>query len=271
MHGTNDVFAALHNEAKVTNDFLVSGGGQLADASYARRENFFFAFSALSVGLERLGKLCLLLDRFIEHQGCFPSTSLLKQTASRDLKALYELSQRIIVARHLRLPHQTKLDHPAHVGILDVLTAFAKGSKYAEIDLLAGVTAHDDPMLEWAMKVDANLYRDCLSEQQKAAIASSPADLSSMLGSMLQGLSIATENNGHGEFYVACQRSSLHVLLSPYRMLYAAQVARYWVELLIELEPIARDVRDGCIPPFQSSFAFFTNDDGRFLGAASWQ
>jgi hypothetical protein len=64
-------FQALLKEAQFTKEMLGTGATQIRNANYATRGVYFQAFTSLSTGLERLGKLCILLDYFIEH-GKFP-------------------------------------------------------------------------------------------------------------------------------------------------------------------------------------------------------
>jgi len=58
----NETFKALLKEAQFTNEMLGSGATQIRNANYASKGVYFQAFTSLSTGLERIGKLCLMLE-----------------------------------------------------------------------------------------------------------------------------------------------------------------------------------------------------------------
>jgi hypothetical protein len=55
----NEAFKALLKEARFTKEMLGSGATQIRKANYATKGVYFQAFTNLSTGLERIGKLCL--------------------------------------------------------------------------------------------------------------------------------------------------------------------------------------------------------------------
>lgn len=261
---------ALINEGRFTNEVLILGGQHLRTAHYAAKGRFYCALSSLSTGIVRLGKLCLLLDYYIRHQGKFPSLNALKTLAPSDLSTLYAQSQTIVQARSLAIHHLQRLGREEHVGLLNVLSRFTQGHPYCEVDLLTGATGHGDPLVEWALSVDAPLYRDCLSPRQKASIRTAADDLGEGLGAFTQALTVAPAQH-RGDFGLACTRSKLHDALGPHRLLLVAQVVRYWVEILVELEAAARNVRNEHIPSFAPLFAFFANDDSELMKHTRWK
>lgn len=56
----NPPFYALLEEAKFTREIPGSGVTQIDRANYAQKGIYFQAFSSLSIGLERIGKLCVI-------------------------------------------------------------------------------------------------------------------------------------------------------------------------------------------------------------------
>ena len=58
----NNTFNALLKEAQFTKEILGAGATQIRNANYARKGLYFQAFTSLSTGFERIGKLCLMLD-----------------------------------------------------------------------------------------------------------------------------------------------------------------------------------------------------------------
>ena len=72
-------FIALLDEALFTKDILGIGVTQLYKANYAQRGIYYQTFICLSTGIERIGKLCLILDSYIENNGKFPNEMVLCQ------------------------------------------------------------------------------------------------------------------------------------------------------------------------------------------------
>ena len=70
-----DTFNALNKEAQFTREMLGSGATQIGKANYATKGVYFQAFTSLSTGLERIGKLCLMIDHSIDHNGRFPNSN----------------------------------------------------------------------------------------------------------------------------------------------------------------------------------------------------
>ena len=71
MQDFSPTFKALLNEANFTKQMVGAGAMQIRRAGYANKGSYFQAFTSLSTGLERIGKLCLMLDYYLEHQA-FP-------------------------------------------------------------------------------------------------------------------------------------------------------------------------------------------------------
>ena len=78
MSHLNSTFVALLKEAQFTKELLGAGATEIRRASYATKGVYFKSFTSLSTGLERIGKLCLMLDHYIETGGRFPDFNYLK-------------------------------------------------------------------------------------------------------------------------------------------------------------------------------------------------
>jgi hypothetical protein len=128
-------FKALLSEAQFTKELLGSGATQVRQANYATKGIYFQAFTSLSTGLERIGKLCLIVDHYIENNGTFPDLNYLKHHIGHKLRVLYEKSQAVVAKRSIRLRMTNDLSDPVHQAILNVLHNFAQGDRYSNIDL----------------------------------------------------------------------------------------------------------------------------------------
>ena len=63
----NDTFQAFLNEAVFTKEIISSLVTQIRKADYAQKGFYFQSFTSLATGLERIGKLCLLLNYYIKN------------------------------------------------------------------------------------------------------------------------------------------------------------------------------------------------------------
>jgi hypothetical protein len=92
-------FHALANEAAFTMEMLGSGVTQIRKANYASKGVYFQSFTSLSTGLERIGKLCLMLDHYINHHGAFPDATFMKEEICHKIGAIYERSAAVVSRR----------------------------------------------------------------------------------------------------------------------------------------------------------------------------
>ena len=101
----NKIFSAFLEEAEFTKEILAIGVTQLYKANYASQGIYYQSFTCLSTGLERLAKLCLILDYYIQQQGVLPSEKYIRNYGHRipDLyNACCEVAKRQKVAFHFR-------------------------------------------------------------------------------------------------------------------------------------------------------------------------
>src|SRR6266571_4883533 len=75
---------------------LGSGATQIRSANYASKGGYFQAFTSLSTGLERIGKLCLMLDHYIDHDRQFPDSTYVKNHIGHNIAVIYEQSKAIV-------------------------------------------------------------------------------------------------------------------------------------------------------------------------------
>jgi hypothetical protein len=85
-------FEALIKEAQFTKEMLASGATEIRRANYASRGVYFQAFTSLSTGIERIGKLCLMLDHALENSGRFPDLAYMQREICHKISLIYEKS-----------------------------------------------------------------------------------------------------------------------------------------------------------------------------------
>src|SRR5258708_14782194 len=92
----NETFKTLLREAEFTKEMLGSGATQIRTANYASKGVYFQAFTSLSTGLERIGKLCMMLDHYIDHNRQFPDSNYMKNRIAHNIAGLYHQTKTII-------------------------------------------------------------------------------------------------------------------------------------------------------------------------------
>jgi hypothetical protein len=162
----NQTFQALLEEAQFTNEILGTGATQIRKANSSKKGVYFQSFTSLSTGIERIGKLCLILDFYIKNGGEFRELDL-RKNVGHDLLKLYTESLEIVDKRSIQFEFLNDLETEIHQNILKVLPSFSKGDRYSNINYVVKEKKRSDPILSWHDKVDSLLYEKCLSEKRK--------------------------------------------------------------------------------------------------------
>lgn len=261
-------FRALADEAQFTYEMLGSGATQIRGANYAAKGVYFQAFTSLSTGLERIGKLCLMLDYYIETKGQFPDFNSLKKL-SHNLSLIYQRSCGIVAARSSRFRFLGNLDQPIHQSVLAVLSGFAEGDRYTNINLLVGKNS-DDPVAIWFETVDQVLFKTRVTEARKAKISNNARLAERLMGSISYVLHSSETGSDITSIEEGSYRTGVFKAVAPHRQLVVLQIIRYWVELLYDLEHKAQSVGKQEIPFFGDIFGLFYNDDAYFKSRKTW-
>lgn len=265
----DEKFEALRKEAEFTNEMLGSGATQIGRANYASKGVYFQAFTSLATGFERIGKLCLMTDYYIDNDGRFPEYRYLKHEICHDLNSLYEKAAVIVATRSISMHFLKALDDPIHQAIRSVLCGFAKGDRYSNIDLLGG-KRQNDSVASWFNIVDKPLYEKHISRRKKEAINGNAKLIDSVLSDYVSVLHTSETGEGLTDVETASSRTGMWRAVAPYRRLYVLQTIRYWAELLSSLQGTAMKMGNEDIPFFDEIFRTFYNDDSYFKTRKRW-
>ena len=258
-------FKALLGEANFTKQMLGAGATQIRHAGYADMGIYPQAFTSLSTGLERIGKLCLMLDYYLENQA-FPDQSYMKNKIGHNISLIHEKTAEVVNRRKLQMEFLRALTAPVHLSIITALSQFALGDRYSNINLLVGRDS-SDPIAGWFERVDKPLFETCVSASKKEKILHN-AGVAEMC---LSSTSVALHISETGEMITTMGEASLltgiQKAVAPYRQFYVLQIIRYWVEVLGALE---RSIESRDIPAFGEVFAIFYNEDDMFRSRKTW-
>jgi hypothetical protein len=266
----NPTFLALHSEAHFTKELLGSGATQIRQANYASKGVYFQAFVSLSTGLERIGKLCLMLDHYIETSGRFPDLNYLKNEIGHKLVLLYKRSQAVATRRAIQFRFLPNLSDPIQTAIVQVLHDFAEGDRYSNINLLVGARQTADPVAAWFNRVDVPLFAARVTERRKQAIERNASAVAQVMGGLATVLHTAEGGSEITDIKEASSRTGMYEAVAPFRQLYVLQIVRYWAELAIELGHLAQELGREDVPFLSELFGPFCNADAYIRTRKTW-
>lgn len=266
----SDVMEALIKEAQFTKEMLGSGATQIRRANYAQKGIYFQAFTSLSTGLERIGKLCLILDFYIDNQGKFPDLKYLKEYVGHDILLLYVNSIEIIKRRSIKFHFLDNLDKDVYQSILSVLSQFAKGDRYSNIDMLVNNPKSSDPVAAWFEKIDTVIFERDISIKRKKKIIQNAKEVDVVSSGFVRVHFTAEVGTEITEVFEASFRTGMQEAVASYRQLYVLHIIRFWAELLEGLQYLAMEVNKEDIPFFNEGFAPFFNPDSYLRTRKTW-
>ena len=266
----NDVFRALSKEAQFTKEMLGSGATQIRKANYAKKGVYFQSFTSLSTGMERIGKICLMLDHYINNSGKFPDPNYMKKKIGHNIVLLYQQSLKISENRSVSFRFMTNLSGDIHQNILHVLSKFAEGDRYSNVNMLLNGKKSGDPVVAWFQNVDKPLFDRCVTQRRKEKIVRN----AQLIGQMTEGFVMVLHTSETGsditEVDEASFRTGMQEAVAPYRQLYVLQIIRFWVELVIALQYEAMKLGREDIPFMSEIFGPFYNADSYIRTRKTW-
>jgi hypothetical protein len=161
-----ETFKLLQNEGALMQGCFKSSLSGLRTANSAERGLFYAAFFNYAIGLERLLKVLLLLDSW-HRERRFPDNEALKQQGGRsghDVEKLYESARKLISRYGVEWKAAYDPDE-INRDLLNFLADFANGSRYFNLDNLAGPSKSADPVQRWETLLYRVHAKDIAKEQ----------------------------------------------------------------------------------------------------------
>ncbi len=267
-----DVYKAFLNEALFTKEILGLGINQIRKANYATKGIYYEAFTCLSTGLERIGKLCLILDYYINSNGALPNIKYMKKGIGHDLVKLYKKSEEVSKKHKINFRFHFDLNEEIHKRILVILSQFAMGDRYSNIDVLSKEIKQSDSMTLWHDNVDNFIYEHYVSDKKKIQIEDNAELINAMVGNIMLVQHISENGKTISDVKIASKMTGAQQAVAPYRQLFVLQMIRYWSELIIGLGHIAQSVniKELEIPYFSEVFGGFCNNDSYLKSRKTW-
>lgn len=257
----NSNFIALAKEASFAYEILSSGVTLLRKANYAKKGIYFQSFINLTVGLERLGKLCVMLDYYIENSGSFPNEKYLKKRIGHDIEKLFNKANEIRKKRDYVFKFGNYFNDDLHKNILNILKDFAMKDRYENFDILLNPSENKNLIERWFNQVDMPLFIKHVSKMKKLKIEYNAYMIHQMSSKFTVVDFIAEDNSNIDEVFEASLRTGIYESVGVYRQLYVSHIIRFMTELLWELQSDAQKLGKEDIPFFSDNFGCFYNDD----------
>ena len=268
------IFYAFLEEAKMASQQIGFGATAIGKANHARKAQYYQAFFALSIGFERASKIALIADSTLKNNGEPPSNGEIKNYG-HGLKKLLNATDEIAVRRHFEEEHQRLPSSQIHKAIIDILTQFAKTSRYFNIDYLTSSKVLDpnsDPLRLWynnvTLKVVEMHYPRRRREKDEA--------WAEFVDTIFSPVTLSRQFMETGEYNDSIKDQSLNLAFSkfsaPYVRMYVLQIARFLAHVNSELGYLATQT-DGkvSLPYFAEIFGHFFNDDQYFKTRKIWE
>lgn len=211
-----------------------------------------------------------MLDYYLDQGGRFPDPNYMKNEIGHKIALIYIRSAAIVTKRSIPMEFLQNLDDPIHQAILMVLSEFAQGDRYSNIDLLVGSRRQSDPIASWFKEVDQRLFETRVTRKKREKIIRN----STVVGSVLSPFTMVMHTSETGteitDVEYASRLTGMFRAVAPYRQLYVLQIIRYWVELLLTLQYAAIETGSQDIPFFSEIFAPFYNKDSYIRTRMTW-
>lgn len=265
MVNFSNEFIAFSNEAAFAKEILGLGVTQIRKANYAMIGKYYQSFSCLTTGLERIGKLCILLDKILERDLNIPN---LKKDFSHDLTKLYK--QLIVIKEKWDLKNKNTM--PPHAlldKILNILTDFACKDRYSNLDFLIGQVTKNLVEL-WYKDIDLYIYDHYVTERKKQQIETNAEIISLMANSNVSVVFTGEDNSFINDIRDASIRMGVFDTVAPKRQFLILQIVRFFCNLLSELGSLVQQKQLADVPYFSEIVGCFLCPDDYFKSRKCW-
>lgn len=121
--------------------------------SFADKGRFFAALFSTTIGIERLFKVSIVLDHFLNH-GSAPTNDFMKRQIGHEISALVAKGREINHRFGFNIS-EAEIDDGIVQSVVEALTKFAKHTRYYNLDVVAGANKPNDeePLAHWSRVV----------------------------------------------------------------------------------------------------------------------
>lgn len=239
---------------------------QLCKARY-----LFSSFYKSIDGLERIGKLCLIIDYIIKNNGNYPDDDYLKKEIGHDIEKIYQKVLELKQEYKFNFHFLQDLNLDIYQTILRIFSRFGKGDRYSNIDLIVGKRTYDDPIRIWYEQVDIYLFKNSVSLRKKKRIRNNSLIIGQLLEPFTSVRHTGEDENDILSVEDASYRTVVFEAVGQYRQLCIFHIIRFFVEILdcLEYKIIKESIFE--VPFFSEIFRIFYNGDSYIKRRKTWE
>lgn len=159
----NNYCNLVDRECLLIGNSFASGLTSLRKANLHAKGFFYQAFFQLSIGLERLCKLTLILDKLLTSG---------ESTTIKELRSYGHNIDCLIKRVLLKIPHKIDLNQNNAIkhALIDHLTKFAEDTRYYNLNNLSGRNSESEPLIFWHDHVVTPTLQKYISQKKQAKI-----------------------------------------------------------------------------------------------------
>jgi hypothetical protein len=260
----------LAQEGSLTQSALLSGLEFLCKANYDKKGSFYSAFFQLSIGLERLMKIVIILDYKANNALKSPTNKQLR-TFGHDILGAYEKCKTFAADRGKTADAWFDAGSVEY-DMLTFLSEFADGARYYNLDQLAGVQRHDDPLAKW-YAVHRRVADQSISVTKQEAINAKAIAHCDKFGQF------GWEQGLDGQVQTTVDIVFMHELFRlsrPYCVWTVIRILHPFYELLTDLcdevhsVEVNKEISDITVPYMFEFFLFFLSDKQTSTKRSRW-
>ena len=152
----------MAQEGHLASTALLSGFEGVRGIDYDKPGTVYSTLFDLAIGFERLLKIIVILEHRLSNDLVFPSDAELRKLG-HSISGLYSRCEAEGVKR--TVTDGWPLPESHHAKLLTVLTEFASGSRYHNLDQMVGGFQNRDPLVRW-FEMHIKFAEDCLPSRR---------------------------------------------------------------------------------------------------------
>ena len=259
-------FNLINSECQFIQEMINMGITQIRNADFQRKGLYYQSFTSLSVGLERLLKLIIILDKYND-TNTFHTQSQLRRSFGHNIKVLY--LKCVDVGDRYDVNKMYSESDEIYNNIIDILSEFAdvgNDNRYYNLNYISEVETNGfvlpkDTMCKWYEKVDEYIFNNKISDKKKIEIEERSKSMGNLLN-LGARIHYTSENNVSINDGVSfCLNKNRQLACQKYRVLFIAQIIRYLSSILNKLGDALWQKSNDNIPYFYDYFRVYRCDD----------
>ena len=156
----------MAQEGHLAGTALLSGFEGIRNIDYDKPGSVYSTLFHLATGFERILKIVFILQYRFKHELAFPTNAELRNLGHQ-IQPLYGYCK--VESEERSAINDWPASDSLQVKILDILNGFAKGSRYHNLDKMAGGSQGADPLVRW-FEMHIKMAEDCLSYPRLEAV-----------------------------------------------------------------------------------------------------